>query len=164
MHEWVLKLRRDPEAPSDDAREELPMKYATDNKPAQDLISKRLVRLQFLRSQMKGVISSSGNNIMRKWNRMSRSSRKFELDNAFPSAFSDRFFRAHVSQRTPEYRAYVERCVSQTAFCGVSDLVPWLDLELLAAEPDLLLALVHYRSQHEPSEWYTYDSQQLIHA
>ncbi|KAJ8129282.1 hypothetical protein O1611_g4349 [Lasiodiplodia mahajangana] len=40
-------------------------------------------------------------------------------------------------------------------------LLPWLDLETLKMHPDVLLALLHYRTHYPPQSWAAFDIKQL---
>lgn len=108
------------------------------------------------RAYLAGLCDKYGNTIISRWRKKSRNKREALLLLADPTIEKEPCFRLRIEGnivRWQELREYRK-----------SWLLPYMNTEIMKANPSVLLSLLHHRVHHSPEEWAAFDSHQLRQA
>ena len=108
------------------------------------------------RAYLAGLCDKYGNTIISRWRKKSRNKREALLLLADPSIEKEPWFRLRIEGnivRWQELRQYRK-----------SWLLPYMNTDIMKANPSVLLSLIDHRVHHSPEEWAAFDSHQLRRA
>lgn len=108
------------------------------------------------RAYLAGLCDQYGNTIISRWRKKSRNKREALLLLADPTIEKEPWFRLRIEGnilRWQELREYRK-----------SWLLPYMNIEIMKANPSVLLGLLQHRVHHSPEEWAAFDSHQLRQA
>lgn len=109
------------------------------------------VDLTFIREQ----IQQHGDTTMKRWRRRDSDKRAKLLLTANPDIHREKWLLANYMYDTRR------KVIKRGPQLLHTLLLPYIDLPSLSQNPMHLLALIHYRTQYEPSDWVLLDSAQL---
>lgn len=107
---------------------------------------------------VKAMIDEYGNTLFKRWQKRSIDKRSAMLLQAMPEMSKRKWTAAWLGLERANIINSGKKLVKTPA---VLDLLPYLDLPSLSQDASLLLALLHNRSHHKPSEWALFDSEQV---
>ena len=105
---------------------------------------------------IRDVMSRSGRTVQERWTKMSIAKRKELLLKVDPGIYPYKYSTLEVSLDMGQ-DIFAER------YHKVFSLL-YLNLETLSTDGNKMIQLLHYRTDHEPMEWVTFDNQQLLLA
>lgn len=126
-------------------------------------LAREVESLHRQQKQMKFLTSWYGDTILSKWKRKNKDARRATLLAAFPDIFPRDHFPYHATEKTSVYKAWILQ-LADDGEPAYTHLVPWINLEALSKDTDRLIALLHYRAQNHPQEWFSHDLLQLHYA
>lgn len=134
----------------------LSYRYRLSDSQAADVIRPLVSSIHQQRDYLRRVLNTRADTLMSRWKKRSKEKRRALLKAVNPEL--------EVGPGALVRLAYSNEWMffnKRTADKRQISLLPWLDADELTINPMALLALLHFRTAHEPPEWAPWDTSQL---
>ena len=123
---------------------------------ARGIISSYVKQTQESRARLTGWLTSHADALMQRWKKQSQGKRRILLNDVAPDLEEKPWVHFRYSYMD-ERNVFLSR--NQTRRRQL--LLPWLSVEALKTNPNMLFALLNYRTRFSPQDWAAFDCRQI---